>query len=103
MGPAREVALAWFLCARLLDGAVGTTRLSAGVRGARATAARSWLASAGLPAACRMPLAKVIDACGVDGDVDPQRIARTVTDALTATAEHLDGAARSELETLAGL
>lgn len=101
IGPGREVALAWFLCARLVDGAIGIPRLSGAARSARSAAARSWLASAGLPAACRLSLAKVMDACGVEGDADHRTIARAVADALGATAEHLDAAARAELEPLA--
>lgn len=101
MGPAREVTLAWYLCARLIDGATGPQRLSAQVRHARAAAARSWLASAGLPTSCRMPLGKLMDACGAEPEPDRQRIARTAADALGATAEHLEAAARAEVEQLA--
>lgn len=103
IGPAREVAIAWFVCARLIDGVRGTGRLSGAARSARAAAARSWLSSAGLPAACRMPLGKLIDACGGDGEPDHRRIARAVADALGATGEHLDGPARAELEPLANV
>lgn len=100
MGPAREVALAWFLCARLIDGTTDPFRLSAPVRQLRAAAARSWLASAGLPSACRIALGKLMDACGSEGEPDRQRIARAASDAMSATAEHLDPAARAELEAL---
>lgn len=102
MGPAREVALAWFVCARLIDGATGQARLSATARSARAAGARSWLATAGLPAACRMALAKVMDACGGEGEPDHKRIARAVAEALAATADHLDAPTRAEMEGLAG-
>lgn len=101
MGPAREVTLAWYLCARLIDGATGPQRLSATVRHARAAAARTWLASAGLPTSCRMSLGKLMDACGAETEPDRQRIARSAADALGATAEHLDPAARAEVELLA--
>lgn len=101
IGPGREVALAWFVCARLIDGVRGEGRLSGSVRSARAAAARSWLSSAGLPATCRMPLGKLIDACGGEGEPDHRRIAGAAADALRATSEHLDGPARAELEPLA--
>lgn len=101
MGPAREVALAWFLCARLIDGATGPVRLSGPARSARAAAARSWLATAGLPASSRMALGKLMDACGAEGDPDHKRIARAIADALAATAEHLDPPTRAEMEGLA--
>jgi hypothetical protein len=101
MGPAREVTLAWYLCARLIDGATGPHRLSPAVRHARAAAARSWLASAGLPTSCRMTFAKLMEACGADGEPDRQRIARTAADALGATGDHLDPSARAEVEQLA--
>ncbi len=100
MGPAREVALAWFLCARLIDGATGQRRLPATVRQARAAAARSWLASAGLPSSCRLALGKLMEACGTEGEPDRQRLARAAADALAATADHLDPSARAELESL---
>lgn len=100
IGPAREVALAWFVCARLIDGAIGEPRLSGSTRAARTAAARSWLATAGLPAACRLSLAKVMDACGAEGDADHRVIARAVADALGATSDHLDAPARAELEPL---
>ena len=100
IGPGREIALAWFLCARLIDGAIGAARLSGAARASRSAAARSWLASAGLPAACRLPLARVMDACGTEGDADHRLIARTVADALGATGDHLDAPARAELEPL---
>lgn len=97
MGPAREVTLAWYLCARLIDGATGTQPLSATVRQARAAAARSWLASAGLPTSSRMTLGKLMDACGAES-VDPARIARAAADALGATSAHLEAPALAELE-----
>jgi hypothetical protein len=101
MGPAREVTLAWYLCARLIDGATGAQRLSPSVRHARAASARSWLSTAGLPTSCRMTLGKLMDACGSEGEPDRQRIARAAADALGATAEHLDPSARAEVELLA--
>jgi hypothetical protein len=101
IGPERDVALAWFLCARLLDGAGGAAPLSPAVRASRAAAARTWLASAGLPAACRVPLGRVMDACGTEGDPDRARLAKALAEALRVTGSHLDAAARDEIETLA--
>lgn len=100
IGPAREVALAWFVCGRLLDGVAGPGRLSASVRSARATAARTWLAGASLPAACRPAFARLVDLCG-EGDPDHVRLRDAVAEALRSGGEHLDPAARSEIEGLA--
>ena len=41
-----------------------------------------------------------MDACGAEAEPDRQRIARTAADALAATAEHLDAAARAEVDQL---
>jgi hypothetical protein len=98
IGPARDVALAWFVCARLLDGTVGAQPLSDPARIARAAAARAWIASAGIPTGSRVPLTKVVDACGVQGVPDRQKIVKATTEALRATAEHLDPQARTEVE-----
>lgn len=101
IGPGRDVALAWFVCARLLDAALGTARLSAATRSARASAARTWLASAGLPAACRLPLGRLMDACGTEGPPDRAKVAKAMAEALRVTAPHLDAPARDEIEALA--
>lgn len=103
IGPSRDVALAWFVCARLIEGNFSPAPLSGTARSARAAAARSWLATAGLPTTCRLPLGKLMDACGADGDPDYKRIGRAAADALAASAEHLDAAAKGELEALARL
>lgn len=101
IGPERDVALAWLVCARLLDGAIGPAPLAPATRAARTAAARTWLASAGLPAACRVPLGRVMDACGSEGEPDRARLAKALTDALRVTAANLDAAAREEIEALA--
>lgn len=98
IGPARDVALAWFVCARLLDGLTAAPSISPPARAARGAAARLWLAGAGLPSGSRLPLARVIDACSAEGEVDRARLAKAVSDALKATAEHLDPATRGDLE-----
>lgn len=103
IGPARDVALAWFVCARLLDGVTGAQPLSGSARAARAAAARTWLSGAGLPAGCRLTLSRLIDACGAEGEPDRSRLAKAVTEALRATGDHLDPAARADLESLAKL
>lgn len=101
IGPARDLALAWFVCARLVDGAVGPLPLSEPARVARSAAARTWLAGIGLPAGTRAALTRVVDACGASGAPDGGRIARAITDALRLTGEHLDPHARAELEPFA--
>lgn len=98
IGPARDVALAWFVCARLLDGVLGADPLSEPVRTARAGAARTWLAGIGLAAGHRLPFSRLADACGAPGAPDRPRIARAVADALKGTADLLDPQARAELE-----
>ena len=101
IGPARDVALAWFVCARLLEGTLGSHPLSDPARAARAAATKAWIASAGIPTGSRVPLAKLVDACGVQGAPDRPKIVKAAVEALRATAEHLDPQARSELEQFA--
>lgn len=98
IGPARDVALAWFLCVRLIDGALGPAPFSDAARAARAAAAKTWLAGAGLPASARLPFSRIVDACASPGRPDPARIARGVTDAIKATVDHLDAPSRAELD-----
>lgn len=100
IGPERDVALAWFVCARLLDGAIGAPALSGAARSARAAAARTWLASAGLPASCRVPLGRLMDACGTEAQPDRAKLAKSVAEALRVTSPHLDQAARDEIDAL---
>lgn len=101
IGPARDVALAWFVCARLIDGAAGPEPLSDAARTARAAAARTWLAGAGLSASVRLVFAKLIDACGTATPPDRARIAKGVSDALKVTGDQLDAPSRAELEPFA--
>lgn len=97
IGPARDVALAWYLCARLVEAAVAST-LPAAARASRAAAARAWLASTAVPPACRVSLTRVVDLSSADDD--GSSLARALADAIEATAEHLDAATRAELEPL---
>jgi hypothetical protein len=96
LGGAREVALATFVVARLVDDLRSPIELGADARSARATAARSWLASLALPANVRVPFAKLVDASALTVLEARTALARVIE----VTSTHLDGAARTELESL---
>ncbi len=97
LGGRREVALATFLAARLVDDVLDEKGLAAPVRVERAASARSWLSTLVLPVPVRQPLARLIDssAGGADG------ASRALRAVIAVTAEFLDRAARLELERLA--
>lgn len=97
LGGAREVVLACFMAARLSAAVLPPVALSEAGRAARAASARAWLASLSLPAAMRIPLARLVDATGGD---DRAALAAALDGVTAVTAPHLDPAARSELADL---
>ncbi len=97
LGGAREVALATYLVARLVDDASPGHALPEGTRSARATAARGWLAAMALPSAVRPALMRLVDASGDDGPA----LHGALRNVITVTANYLDPAAVSDLEKLA--
>jgi len=98
LGGGREVALACFVGARLAATLLPPHALPPAVRVARAGATRAWLATLSLPAALRIPCARLVDAsAGDDADV----LATALERVGALAADQLDGAARAEMESLA--
>ena len=96
LGGAREVAIASYLVARLVDDLRNASELGAEARGARAAAARSWLASLALPANLRVPFARLVDASALTMLEARAALAKVIE----VTSSHLDVPARTELEIL---
>lgn len=94
MGGEREVALACYMAARLAQDALVTPVLPDAVREARAQGARHWLAAMTLPAAVRVPVARLVDATAQDDTSSIRAALVAVTD---ITASLIEGAAHSEL------
>jgi hypothetical protein len=97
LGGAREVVLAIYLVARLVDDCRSTRALSYAVRAARASAARSWLANTALPTGIRTTLARL--AAATEGELSG--VSTALAAAIQTTTPFLDTAARLELERLA--
>jgi hypothetical protein len=95
LGGQREVALAVFLLARLVDDARGGLALN-GARRERADAARSWLAALALPATTRVPLTRLADATAAE----PEAMRRALAVVTEVTLDHLDAPSRAELQAL---
>ncbi|HKW08743.1 MAG TPA: hypothetical protein VJO33_00100 [Gemmatimonadaceae bacterium] len=97
LGGPREVALATYLVARLVDDCLPAKELPIDARKARSAAARGWLASAALPAAVRAPIAKLADVTAGEGSEASAALASVIA----ATGNYLDAPARLELDRLA--
>lgn len=97
LGGDREVAVAAFVTARLVAGALPSSALDGEMRHARSTAARAWIAAMALPAPTRQPFVRVIDATARPDAADLRTALGTLIDAL---ARYLDPRARRELEDL---
>ena len=97
IGGAREIALACYLVARLsgdrLAGALGEDAGTARVAGAKA-----WLASLALPAPVRAPITRCLDLTTTGTVVELATELRALS---AAIAEHLEPAARADLDALA--
>ena len=97
LGGQREVALAMYLLARLVDDSRPAKALSRDLRVARSTAARGWLANTALPATVRGSLARLAEST----EADPPVIFTALSGAIASAAAYLDPASRLELERLA--
>ena len=97
LGGEREMALASLMAARLADGVLMTVPLSAQARTARAAGARVWCSTLTLPAAARIPLARVVDASDTGGR--PQ-VAEALAVFAAMAGPHLDAPSRLELADL---
>ena len=96
LGGPREVTLATFLVARLVDDCLPDKSLPAASRAERASGARAWLANLTLPAAVRAALSRLAAATGGD----PGGIAAALTSVISAVDAYLDAPSRLELERL---
>jgi hypothetical protein len=98
IGGDREVALAAFTTARLVNGLLPPHALTAPALGLRAAAARQWLSALALPAALKGPFARLADATA-SGDL---AVVETALRAVVhAAGPALDAPSRAELEALA--
>lgn len=97
MGGDREVALACFMSARLASAMIGAHAPTREARAERAAAARGWFAALALPAALRIPFARLVDATAGD---DFGAVAGALAVVLETAAPHLDEPAQAELDGL---
>ena len=98
LGGGREVVLACFVGTRLAATLLPEHALPAATRLARAGATRTWLATLSLPAALRIPCARLVDASAGD---DAEVLAAALERVTSLAAEQLDQPARAEMESLA--
>jgi hypothetical protein len=97
IGGPREIALATFLIARLVDDCRPEKELPPAARGERSAGARGWLANIALPTPVRASLTKLADATSGDlSDIGP-----ALTNVMSVANPYLDAAARTELDRLA--
>ena len=98
LGGAREVALATYLVARLVDDCLPEKELPIGARAERSTGARGWLANVALPTAVRASLTKVIDSTSAQGNYSEIGVA--LTNMIAVIDSYLDASSRLELARL---
>lgn len=97
LGGERELVMACFMAARLLDGAVGAAAGASEARIARADAARGWFAALTLPKRARTVFARALEASATN---DPDAMVQAVGLVIEETAHVLDAGARREMEEL---
>lgn len=98
LGGEREVALACWMAARLAAGLLSQPPLPTATREGRAAAARVWFASLALPAATRIPFARVMQATEAD---DSAGVAAALERLLDVADTYLDSASELEVRRLA--
>jgi len=96
IGGPREVVLATYLVARLVDDCHAAKMLPISARSERATAARNWLAGVTIPPAIRSTLVQLVDATGAE----PSQLRAHLANAIAAVDAFLDAASRAELDRL---
>ena len=96
LGGPREVTLATYLVARLVDDCLPEKALPLPARAERSVGARGWLANVALPAAVRAAMTRLADATGGD----PGTISAALTSMISAVDAYLDAPSRSELARL---
>ena len=92
------MALAALMAARLADAFLLEVPLSGAARASRAAGARVWCSTLTLPAAARIPLARVVDSTEHG---DQAHAAEMLTAFASVAGPLLDAAARAELADLA--
>lgn len=97
VGGPREATLVALLSARLAAGMRPPLALGAAQRARRADAARAWIATLALPAVQKAAAVRLVDA---SAGTDPAAVAQALAKVTDVTAQWLDRAARSELESL---
>lgn len=85
------------MTARLAQGVMTGDALHPGERGARAAAAKVWLASLALPATTRIPFARCLESTTGTS----LQVAGAIRSLVAAAGTHLDGPSVQELEKLA--
>jgi len=99
IGGAREVALACFVAARLVNDCCDPVlALDDEARAARCAGAKGWLGTIAIPSPVRTPVAKLAEA---SANGHPESMAPLVAALAKAADSFLDPAARSELAALA--
>lgn len=97
LGGPREVALAIYLVARLVDDCLPQREFTATSRAERSAAAHAWLGSVALPAALRAPVTKLADATA--GDL--AHVTAALANVISVADAYLDAPSRRELDRLA--
>lgn len=99
IGGAREVALACFVAARLVNDCCDPMLdLDEDSRAARCAGAKGWLGTIAIPSPVRTPVARLAEA---SANGHPEAMAPLVTALAKAAESFLDPAARAELDALA--
>jgi len=97
LGGEREMALATLMAARLAEGVLPPCPLSATARRGRGVGARLWFSTLTLPAATRVPLARVVEATESD---TPGLVADALAALIELARPQLDSPARAEMAEL---
>jgi hypothetical protein len=96
LGGPREVVLATYLVARLVDDCLPEKALPAVARAERSASARGWLANVALPTAVRASLIRLTEATGGDlTNIEP-----AMASVITIVDSYLDAPSRLELARL---
>jgi len=97
LGGEREMALAALMAARLSDGVLLATPLTAAARASRAAGAKLWCSTLTLPAAARTALGRVVDATEIG---ERPQVAGVLSAFAIVAGSALDAPSRAELADL---
>jgi hypothetical protein len=98
LGGPREVALAAYLVARLVDDCLPEKELPAAARAERSVGARAWLAHVALPTGVRASLTRLVDLTGGNSS----EISAALKSTIATLDAFLDAPSRLELGRLEG-